>query len=282
MKIKIFYLIFLLKFVFYSCTSVLYYSELIKKYSDEVKADPPLYQGVGFILDISDFTENEQIYFRISLNEKDTIDEDYNLEYYINFESTFDTTVETSLSDFKSIKRKETIEIVNGITHYYFETTKNDPNLNFLKFVIVTNFFFRYQIGFKNTKKDESKNVQKTAKIFIIICIIVFILVIGFSIAACCVQSFRRKRKNAILSQQQMYTQEQIYNQQQMYGQQQMYDRQQMYGQQQMNGQQIYSQQQMYGQQGVNLENNMNVQNNEPNSITMNPNEITPINKKEN
>ncbi len=128
MKIKIFYLIFLLKFVFYSCTSVLYYSELIKKYSDEVKADPPLYQGVGFILDISDFTENEQIYFRISLNEKDTIDEDYNLEYYINFESTFDITEETSLDDFQSIERKETSDSESSKSYFYFETTKNNPN----------------------------------------------------------------------------------------------------------------------------------------------------------
>ena len=60
MKIKIFYLIFLLKFVFYSCTSVLYYSELIKKYSNEVTLDPQSYQVVGFILDISAFKENEE------------------------------------------------------------------------------------------------------------------------------------------------------------------------------------------------------------------------------
>ncbi len=33
---------------------------MIEKYSDEVKLDPESYQGVGFILDISGFKENEE------------------------------------------------------------------------------------------------------------------------------------------------------------------------------------------------------------------------------
>ena len=33
---------------------------MIEKYSDEVKLAPESYQGVGFILDISGFKENEE------------------------------------------------------------------------------------------------------------------------------------------------------------------------------------------------------------------------------
>ena len=60
MKIKIFYLIFLLKFFFYSCFPVIYYQGLISKYSYEAIVYPESYQGVGFILDISGFKENEE------------------------------------------------------------------------------------------------------------------------------------------------------------------------------------------------------------------------------
>ena len=36
MKLEIFFLIFSLQFILYSCTQVKYYKDLIEKYSDEV------------------------------------------------------------------------------------------------------------------------------------------------------------------------------------------------------------------------------------------------------
>ena len=281
MKIKIFYLIFLLKFFFYSCFPVIYYQGLISKYSYEAIVYPESYQGVGFILDISGFKEKEEIYFKISLHEDDARDGDSTLKYYINFESTFDITEETSLDDFQSIERKETSVSESSKSYFYFEITKNNPNLNFLKFVIVSNSNFKSHIGFKNTKDDESPFVGGFNILIVVIIFVVFVITLS---VVCFIIAIKKKKRDDIIRQQ-IYAHQQINNQQlydehiyaQHMNEQQIYVQQQIYGQQQMN-----DQPQMNGQQGVNLENNMNVQNNQPNSNTINPNETTPINKKGN
>ena len=61
MKVKIFFLIFSLQFILYSCFTVKYYNSLIKKYADEVKVTTGNYIAVGFVLDISEFKKKDPI-----------------------------------------------------------------------------------------------------------------------------------------------------------------------------------------------------------------------------
>ena len=276
MKIKICFFIVFLQFILYSCEPVKYFPNLIEKYSDEKTVLPNNYYAAGFVLDIKDFEVNEKIYFKINLRESDTDD----VKYMINFESTFDITEDTTLTEFKTVERKKISVTKDSRTTFYFETTKEDSNLNFLKFVAYANDGFGSSIGFKNTKKDESESEMKTVIILIAVFFSVFAIVIIASIISCCFFSRRKRQSQGIyaLSMQQRYGQPQMYGQQ-MYGQQ-MYGQPQIYGQQ-MYGQQMYGQQQMNGENGINTENNMNTvvdNNNQPKPI--NQNEVSPMNAK--
>ena len=277
MKIKICFFIVSLQFILYSCEPVKYYPNLIEKYSDEKTVLPNNYYAAGFVLDIKDFEVNEKIYFKINFHERD----DNDLQNIVHFESTFDITEETKLSEFTNVKKKDLSVITNSRKNLYFETTKNDPNLNFLKFVVYSSNGFFSDIRFKNTKKDESESEKKKTIILLAIFFSVFFIIIVVSIISCCFFSRRKRQTHGIyaLSMQQMYGQQTYGPQtfdQQMYGQQ-MYG-QQMYGQPQMTGQQ-----QMPGQNGINTENNMNTvvdNNNQPNTIKQN--EVSPMNAKTN
>jgi hypothetical protein len=271
MKIKICFFIVSLQFILYSCEPVKYFPTLIEKYSDEKTVLPGNYYAAGFVLDIKDFEVNEKIYFKITLHESDT----NGLKQIINFESTFDITEDTTLTSFTNIDRKDISVTTNSRKTFYFETTKEDPNLNFLKFVAYSNNGFGSSIGFKNTKKDESESEMKTVIILIAVFFSVFAIVIIASIISCCFFSRRKRQSQGIyaLSMQQRYGQPQMYGQQ-MYGQPQIYG-------QQMYGQQMYGQQQMNGENGINTENNMNTvvdNNNQPKPI--NQNEVSPMNAK--
>ena len=128
MKIKICFFIFSLQFLLYSCDPVKYYQSIINKYSDEVTVNPKNYLAVGFVLNIEDFQENENIYFKITLNERDAKDDAENLDFLINFESTFDITEETTFTEFSNIERKRLAVTKSTRTSFYFETTKYNSN----------------------------------------------------------------------------------------------------------------------------------------------------------
>ena len=186
------------------------------------------------------------------------------MKYRINFESTFDITEDTTLTEFKTVERKKISVTKDSRTTFYFETTKEDSNLNFLKFVAYANDGFGSSIGFKNTKKDESESEMRTVIILLAVFFSVFAIVIIASIISCCFFSRRKRQSQGIYA----------LSMQQRYGQPQMYG-------QQMYGQQMYGQQQMNGENGINTEKNMNTvvdNNNQPKPI--NQNEVSPMNAK--
>ena len=272
MKIKICFFIFSLQFLLYSCDPVKYYQSQIPKYSDEVTVDPQNYFAVGFVLNIEDFQENENIYFIITLDEDDAKNDAENIDYMINFESTFDITEETTLTEFLYLERVDYYMIEHSRTSFYFKTSKENPNAKFFKFVIKSKTYFNSYIGFENIDKEEfeketeeDNSFEKKFIIYACIFVVVFILVAVLG----SIFSRKKSRKTASV----------LAMQQQMYGQQ-MYSQPQIYGQQ-MYGQQMNEQQQMIGQQGINEENNMNsvVQNNQTNPTPTNQNEISPMNK---
>ncbi len=271
MKIKICFFIFSLQFLLYSCDPVKYYQSQIPKYSDEVTVDPQNYFAVGFVLNIEDFQENEYIYFRITLDKDDAKDDAENIDYMTNFESTFDITEETTLTEFLYLERVDFYMTKNSRTSFYFQTTKDNADSKFFKFVIKSKTFFKSNIGFKNGEKEEfEKETEDFGAdyhliIFITLFVVIFLLILSPVFCLCCCGS----KKSATV----------IPMQQQMIGQQ-MYSQPQIYGQQ-MYGQQMNEQQQMIDQQGINEENNMNsvVQNNQTNPTPTNQNEISPMNK---
>ena len=272
MKIKICFFIFSLQFLLYSCDPVKYYQSQIPKYSDEVTVDPQNYFAVGFVLNIEDFQEGEYIYFRITLDKDDAKDDAENIDYMMNFESTFDITEDTTLTEFLYLERVDYYMIENSRTSFYFKTSKENPNAKFFKFVIKSKTYFNSYIGFENIDKEEfeketeeDNSFEKKFIIYACIFVVVFILVAVLG----SIFSRKKSRKTASV----------LAMQQQMYGQQ-MYSQPQIYGQQ-MYGQQMNEQQQMIDQQGINEENNMNsaVQNNQTNPTPTNQNEISPMNK---
>jgi hypothetical protein len=250
---------------------VKYYQSIINKYSDEVTVNPKNYLAVGFVLNIEDFQENENIYFKITLNERDAKDDAENLDFLINFESTFDITEETTFTEFSNIERKRLAVTKSTRTSFYFETTKY--NSNFLKFIIKSKDLFKSSnIGFKNTETEESEKEGKSVYITLAIVFSIFAFILILIIVLGCCLGGRKVGIGRVYP---------IPMQQQMYGQQ-MYSQPQIYGQQ-MYGQQMNEQQQMIDQQGINQENNMNtvVQNNQTNPTPTNQNEISPMNKVE-
>ena len=301
MEIKIFLLISFFQFILFSCYPVKYYPSLISRYSEEVKVYPQIYSAVGFILNVEDFKTNEEIFIRITVHSEDN--EDFNMDYYYNFESQFDISENTLITNsFQNIEKKSITSTTNHRTKQFFTIRKSDDSKQFLKFIVVTNKSFRDDVGFKNTKEDESKKAMKESIIILIIFFVCIFIIIGVVIAICCFCSHKRNRRTIMpIVNNQMYGQpmygqpmygQQIYGQQiygqQMYGQQM--NNQQMYNQEQNNlgnnmnfgnNQQIYVQpmngQQMYNQEQNNLGNNQQYLNN-----NMNPNEITPINEKVN
>ena len=302
MEIKIFLLISFFQFILFSCYPVKYYPSLISRYSEEVKVYPQVYSAVGFILNVEDFKTNEEIFIRITVHSKDNEDS-INMDYYYNFESQFDISENTLITNsFQNIEKKSITSTTNHRTKQFFTIRKSDDSKQFLKFIVVTNKSFRDDVGFKNTKEDESKKAMKELITILIIFFVCIFIIIGVVIAICCFCSHKRNRRTIMpIVNNQMYGQpmygqpmygQQIYGQQiygqQMYGQQM--NNQQMYNQEQNNlgnnmnfgnNQQIYVQpmngQQMYNQEQNNLGNNQQYLNN-----NMNPNEITPINEKVN
>ena len=302
MEIKIFLLISFFQFILFSCYPVKYYPSLISRYSEEVKVYPQIYSAVGFILNVEDFKTNEEIFIRITVHSKDNEDS-INMDYYYNFESQFDISENTLITNsFQNIEKKSITTTTNHRTKQFFTIRKSDDSKQFLKFIVVTNKSFRDDVGFKNTKEDESKKAMKELITILIIFFVCIFIIIGVVIAICCFCSHKRNRRTIMpIVNNQMYGQpmygqpmygQQIYGQQiygqQMYGQQM--NNQQMYNQEQNNlgnnmnfgnNQQIYVQpmngQQMYNQEQNNLGNNQQYLNN-----NMNPNEITPINEKVN
>ena len=307
MEIKIFLLISFFQFILFSCYPVKYYPSLISRYSEEVKVYPQVYSAVGFILNVEDFKTNEEIFIRITVHSKDNEDS-INMDYYYNFESQFDISENTLITNsFQNIEKKSITTTTNHRTKQFFTIRKSDDSKQFLKFIVVTNKSFRDDVGFKNTKEDESKKAMKELITILIIFFVCIFIIIGVVIAICCFCSHKRNRRTIMpIVNNQMYGQpmygqpmygqpmygQQIYGQQiygqQMYGQQM--NNQQMYNQEQNNlgnnmnfgnNQQIYVQpmngQQMYNQEQNNLGNNQQYLNN-----NMNPNEITPINEKVN
>ena len=265
MKLKIFFLIFSLQFILYSCTQVKYYKDLIEKYSDEVSVSPNYDHTAGFVLDVKDFKENEEIYFQISTNKLDAIDIS-NLRFRIKFESTFDTTEETDLNEFSKI---ESITYIteNSITTSYFKTTKVNPDLNFLKVIFISDIYVG-NVRFKNTKEEESEDDSSSGSNLALILIIVFILIflIIAIIVFICNRYKRAKVANAMLDQNQ-----------QMYGQQ-MYNQPQIYGQG-INAQPINVQPQMNNQQGTNTESNLNNVEQNPAPLPSKQQENVPLNQ---
>ena len=265
MKLEIFFLIFSLKFILHSCIEVKYYQYLIEKYSDKVTVSPNYYRAVGFVLDVKDFEENKDIYFKISIHG------DNDLMVMIKFESTFDITEETDTTEFSTVKSSSSLQENSKKTTYY-KTTKNS-NLNYLKIVIYSQYGFASNIDFKNTKKDESKKHKTLFIVLIIVFVLLFIILIVLSILCA---RYRRAKRAKIY--------DGIYDQNQMYGQpmygQPMYG-QPMYGQPINTQQQMKVQQQTNDQQENNLENNMNMaQNNQPSPLPVNQQETTPIKQK--
>ena len=273
MKLIIFFLIFSLQFILYSCFTVKYYNSLIKKYADEVKVTTGDYIAVGFVLDISEFKENDPIYFTITLSDRDA---KYGVSVLINFDSTFDFT-EYNLNDFDEINKKSTTSSTNGRTSYYYETTKDFTDLNYLTIVVYSNSGFSNKIGFENTKEDGAKKANKEMIIIlaVVLGVIVITVIIILVLKYCC----KKKSKNnedktqgqygqQIITQpqfsnQQYNTQPQIYNQKQMYSQPQVYNQQQMY------------------QQGMYTGNNVNnAYQYQSDNLVNNPNEISPMNEK--
>ena len=262
-----------------------------------MKVYPQVYSAVGFILNVEDFKTNEEIFIRITVHSKDNEDS-INMDYYYNFESQFDISENTLITNsFQNIEKKSITTTTNHRTKQFFTIRKSDDSKQFLKFIVVTNKSFRDDVGFKNTKEDESKKAMKELITILIIFFVCIFIIIGVVIAICCFCSHKRNRRTIMpIVNNQMYGQpmygQQIYDQQ-MYGQQmygQQMNNQQMYNQEQNNlgnnmnfgnNQQIYVQpmngQQMYNQEQNNLGNNQQYLNN-----NMNPNEITPINEKVN
>ena len=265
MKLIIFFLIFSLQFILYSCFTVKYYNSLIKKYADEVKVTTGNYIAVGFVLDISEFKKKDPIYFTITLSDRDA---KQGVSVLINFESTFDFT-EYNLNDFDKINRKSTVSSTNRRTSYYYETTKDSTDLNYLIIVVVSNSGFSNEIGFENTKEDGAKKADKEMIIIfaVVIGAIVIIVIVVLIIKYCC----KKKAKNnedktqgqysqQIITQpqfsnQQYNTQPQNYNQKQMYSQPQIYNQQQMYQQGMYTGNNVNN---AYQYQSDNLANNPN------------------------
>jgi hypothetical protein len=264
MKLKIFFLIFSLQFILYSCTQVKYYKDLIEKYSDEVLVSPNYDHTTGFagfVLDVKDFKENEEIYFQISTNKLDAIDIS-GLRFVIKFESTFDTTEETDLNEFSKID-SITYITENSITTNYFKTTKVNPDLNFLKVIFISDIYVG-NVRFKNTKEEESEDDWSSGSNLALILIIVFILVflIIAVIIFICNRYKRAKVANALYDQNQ-----QMYNQPQIYGQE-------------INAQPVNVQQQMNNQQGTNTESNLNKVEQNPAPLPSKQQENSPINQK--
>ena len=153
MKVKIFFLIFSLQFILYSCITVTFYNIPINRYSDEIKIPTTGNSlGIGLILDVSKFQVDESIYFKITLSERDS---EKVFQVLINFESTFDLSNEDGLHslDYKS----STSEKNNRVT-YYYETSKKSLDLNYLKIIVASEYGFQNEIGFENTKDDESSS----------------------------------------------------------------------------------------------------------------------------
>ena len=191
MKLKIFFLIFSLQFILYSCDQVLYYQALIEKYSDEITVYPNTYKAVGFVLDIKDFKENEKIYFIFTIKKF----EDKNnskLRFLKKSESKFDIPNDTDLSAFSNIESLGYI-MKKSDTSFYFETTKNSPNLNYLKIVLVSEIGFESSIIFKNTEEEESEKEYNDRKKFyaLFFSFWAFIIALFFGV------SFGKQYKNA-------------------------------------------------------------------------------------
>ena len=121
MKVKIFFLIFSLQFILYSCVTVTFYNNLIKRYSDEIKIPTTGNSlGIGLILDVSRFQEDESIYFKITLSERDSKKD---VKVFINFQSIFELS-DTNSDGLHSLDRKSTTSQKNNRVTYYYETSK--------------------------------------------------------------------------------------------------------------------------------------------------------------
>ena len=203
MKIKIFFLIFSLQFILYSCITVKFHNNLIKQYSDEIKVSGSNIFGIGFVLDVSNFEEDESIYFKIILSERDS---EHDVYVLINFESTFDISDDNSL-DFKSIDRKSTTSKKNNKVTYYYETSKDSSDLNYLKIIVVSEYGFQHEVGFENTKDDEPKESNKDI-IFVIVALLCFVLILVIVFLIMRYLQKKRAKENELINQnsQQIYT----------------------------------------------------------------------------
>ena len=266
--IKIFFLIFSLQFFLYSCVIIKFYQFPIEKYS-EITINPSIYDGAGFVLNIEDFKENEEIYFKISINELDMIYHPY-LKFKIKFESIFHVTFEIDLNEFSNIDSIKSVT-ENSLTTFYFKTTKTSSTLKFLKIIFIPEIDFDSNVILKNTEEDESEEGSSAVPILIIFFSIIAVFIIIIVLICVCYKCKRAKTAKAFDD---MYE-----NNPQIYGQQ-IYAQPQIYGQG-IYGQPINVQPQMNVQQ-INKENNLNNedQNNLPSPLPINQQEVSPINQK--
>ena len=259
MKIKIFFFILPLLL----CSYVEFYPWVIHKYSDEVFLYPHI-ETIGFILDISEFQDNEKIFIKITMNEYDA---NRNLIYYCIFSNDYSSSMDESDLMNPKVANRKNVEVTKGNRKtYYFEILKIE-GVSYLYFIIDSSYFFTDKIGFKNTKSDESKKAEKTVIIIVVVFVCVFVLIIVGVIIECCVKS--RKMKG-LSKQEEVIVGAQLYNQQQMNN---MYYQQPMYGQPQYYVQ-PYGQPQYYGQpqqgQMIVYSQGTNPQVNSPNPIETN------------
>ena len=198
MEIKLFLIIISLQLILNSCYSLKYYQYTINKYSKEVKVSPDNSKYVGFILNITDFKINEKIFFKISMDENETKNNFNSLKFYINFESTFNTNDENLITDYITIKKKTISSLKDSRKIFYFETIKKEESKNYFKFIISSENNLNNEIGFTNTKSDESKEIAKTLLIGLCVSLSFIFLIIVIYIIICCCLSKKKKKQRKI------------------------------------------------------------------------------------
>ena len=232
MKIKTF--IFILQL--FLCSGIEFYPSVIKRYSDEIFFLPRT-KNFGFTLDISQFQDNDKIFIRMNFYQLDVgtnsikfyylLSNDYSISDELASTNAIKINRKLDLTNTMEINRK--LDLMNAMeinsrkpiqtttrttkTNYYFEIEKKEE-ASYLHFIIESSDFFSFEIGFKNTKKDESKSKVNTAILVVIIiaCIIVFIILGTIAV--------RCANKHGLNNQEEVTVGgPQLYNQQPMYGQ---------------------------------------------------------------
>ena len=129
MKIKIFFFILPLLL----CSYVEFYPWVIHKYSDEVFLYPHI-ETIGFILDISEFQDNEKIFIKITMNEYDA---NRNLIYYCIFSNDYSSsTDELDLKNSIVVYRKNVVVTKGNRKTYYFEIKKKKEHHIYISLLI--------------------------------------------------------------------------------------------------------------------------------------------------